>query len=322
VTNLLRRIVRGFAAVTIVVVLTLASRTPILAQEQGSATIRVGLAPSETFAQVFYAKDLGLFDRAHLNVEVSILAPPSTIAAAVLSGTLDIGGASTLLIANTHSRGLPLFLVAPGGVYSTDSPTTALIVAKSSTIRHAKDLAGKTIAVTLLKDIAQDSVMAWIDRNGGDATKSHFIELPVSAMVAAVTSGRVDAAFVPEPNLSQGSADTRYLASAFDGLAKHFILITWFASGPWLDKNLETAKKFAAIMREAGTWAMRHPDLSAEILARYTKLPIATVNAMRRTTYVDTLDPSLIQPVIDAGVRYKTFDKTFPASELIYPGLR
>jgi hypothetical protein len=67
---------------------------------------------------------------------------------------------------------------------------------------------------------------------------------------------------------------------------------------------------------------MQHPDQSAEILAKYTKLPVATVRAMHRTTYVEFLDPSLIKPVIDAAVRYNSFDKTLPAGALFYPGLR
>jgi ABC-type nitrate/sulfonate/bicarbonate transport system substrate-binding protein len=94
------------------------------------------------------------------------------------------------------------------------------------------------------------------------------------------------------------------------------------ASKAWLEKNLDTAKKFTAVMREAGTWATQNPDLSAEILAKYTKLPVATVKAMHRTTYVQALEPDLIQPVIDVAVRYKTLEKTFPAGELLYPGLR
>ena len=48
--------------------------------------------------------------------------------------------------------------------------------------------------------------MSWIDKNGGDSSKILFAELPASEMGAAVAAGRIDAAFVPEPNFSQSTS--------------------------------------------------------------------------------------------------------------------
>jgi hypothetical protein len=54
------------------------------------------------------------------------------------------------------------------------------------------------------------------------------------------------------------------------------------------------------------------------MLAKATHIPLDVVQRMRRGTFAVDNDPKLIQPVIDAVVRYGIIDKGFPASELIY----
>ena len=142
--------------------------------------LRLGAAANETYAQAYYAQDMGFYHDAGLSVEITTMVSGAAIVAGVVGGALDIGGAAVSAIANSHLRGLPIYLVAPGGVYSTTSPTSGLIVAKTSPIRKAADFSGKTVAVTTLRDVAQTAVMSWLDQNGGDSSKALFIELPAA----------------------------------------------------------------------------------------------------------------------------------------------
>jgi NitT/TauT family transport system substrate-binding protein len=292
------------------------------AQATPAAVIHIGAAANETYAEVYYAQDMGFFHDAGMDVEITTMVSGAAIIAGVASGALDIGGAGLSAIANSHIHGLPIYLIAPGGVYSSASPTSGLIVAKASPIRKAADLSGKTIGVTTLRDAAQVSVMSWIDQNGGDSSKVQFTEIPASALGAAVSTGRIDAAFVPEPNFSQSLNDDRLLGRAYDGIASRFLTIGWLSSKTFLDKNIDVAQKFSAVMRRTATWATKNPARSAEILAKYSKLPVEVIEATHRTTYSQTLDPKLVQPVIDVSVKYKALPQTFPATDLIYPGMR
>ena len=65
----------------------------------------------------------------------------------------------------------------------------------------AKDLNGKTIGITGVKNITHISTMPWMDANGGDPS-AKYIELKFSEMAAAVASGRIDAGVTAEPDLS------------------------------------------------------------------------------------------------------------------------
>jgi NitT/TauT family transport system substrate-binding protein len=303
--------------------LCLSMQPPAEAQAQTPPTVlRIGAAANETYAEVYYALDMGFFRDAGLDVDITTMVSGAAIIAGVAGGALDIGGAGATAIANAHIHGLPIYLVAPAGVYSTTSPTSGLIVGKNSAMTKARDLSGKTVAVTTLRDISQVAVMSWIDHNGGDSAKVQFIELPASEMGTAVASGRVDAAFVPEPNFSQTLGEARLLGRAYDGIAPHFMVIGWMASKAFLEKSPDVAQKFSAVMRRTATWAVKNPVRSAEILAKYSKLPVEVIAATHRTTYSQTLDPKLIQPVIDVCAQYKALPQRFPATELFYPGLR
>jgi len=66
-----------------------------------------------------------------------------------------------------------------------------MTVAAASSIHSAKDLAGKTIAVSGLANITNLSARSWIDRNGGDSKASKYIEIPLPQMAPDVLSGRV-----------------------------------------------------------------------------------------------------------------------------------
>jgi hypothetical protein len=66
-------------------------------------------------------------------------------------------------------------------------------------------------------------------------------------------------------------------------------------------------------------WANSHQTESGAILLKYLKLDPDVAKAMTRATYdtSGTLNPSYMQPVIDAAAKYGTLTKSFPASELI-----
>ena len=75
-----------------------------------------------------------------------------------------------------------------------------------------KDFNGKTIAVSALNDLSTVSVDAWIEKGGGDIKTVKFVELPVSAMLAAVESHRVDGAFILYPPLAEAMASGKVKA--------------------------------------------------------------------------------------------------------------
>lgn len=287
---------------------------------QGTA-LRVGTTPNESGAEAFYAQDMGFFKKAGLDVQIISISNASLIHSGVVSGSIDIGSTSMPPAALAHERGLPYVLVAPGAIYSWKSPTSALVVAKNSPIAAAKDLNGKTIGVRDLTNVGSVATEAWIDQNGGDSKSVKFVEVPDSSAIAAVVSGRIDAASIAEPFLDQAvKSGARILAPTYDAVAKQFMVGAWFATLSYATAHPDVLRKFYAVIVQTARWANAHQTESAKILEKYAKVEIAPT--MARVTYADTLSPELIQPLIDASAKYGTIKSSFPATALFAPGLR
>ena len=289
---------------------------PLAAGAQSPATIRVATTPIELGAQVLYAQDQGFFKKAGVNVDVQIMNSGAAIAAAVASGALDVAQGNLVTLATAHERGLPFVVVAPAGLYEASDPTTSLVVAKSSTIKTAKDLENKTIAINGLRNITQIGASAWMEQNGADYTKIKFIEMPFPQMGAALEAGRIDAAVIAEPELSTALAGgARVIGQPYTGIAKQFLIGGWFTTGTWAKAHPNELKRFVSAIVDAGKWANGHRAESAKILEKYTKIHVSP--GMKRTIYAERLTPAEIQPLIDAAAKYKSIKTSFPAADLI-----
>lgn len=284
--------------------------------------VRVMTLPIDQGAQAFYAQDLGMFKRAGLDTQVAITNFGTQVAAAVAGGSIEIGQSNIISLAAAHERGLPFALIAAAGLYSSAKPTSMMLVEKNSPLKTAKDLSGKTVAVNGLKSITQISVQAWADQNGGDSQQIKFVEMPFVEMEPALASGRIDMALFADPDATSALAAgrTRAFGKAFDAIGKQFLIGGWFAKTDWIAANPDTVRKFVAAMREAAQWGNKPANFkdSAAILEKYTKVAVGNAN---RVAYGERLDPALIQPCIDVAAKYGVLKASFPAAQIISPGL-
>lgn len=290
---------------------------PALAQS--AAPIRIATIPIEPGSQVWFAQDMGFFAKAGLDAAIQPMAGGPAIAAALVSGAIDFGFLALDALAEIHRRGIPVLAVAPGTeyIYPVTSQTAALVLPPNSSIQKAPELNGKTIAVISLSGLAHTAVRAWIDKNGGDSSTVKFVEMPTSAMVAAIAAGRVDAAQVAEPFVGAARKAGRVLLYGFESIAKDFLTTAWCAAEPWARAHPALVSEFVAAMRDTATWANANPEKSGAILATYLKLDPAVVATMTRVRYSTQLSPALMQPLIDITAQYSGFP-AFPARELIF----
>jgi NitT/TauT family transport system substrate-binding protein len=283
---------------------------------QGLAPLRVSTTPIDLGAEVLYANDLGYFREAGLDVDVTVLANGAAVAASVASGAEDIGEANLVSLASAHGNGVPFVVIAPAGNYTSKAPTTVMVTAKSSPLRTAKDLDGKTVGVVAVKDITQIGASAWIDKTGGNLASVKFIEIPQSAMCTAITSGRVDAGVVSEPFLSIALANgCRVLVACHDSIAKDFLVGAWFANAAWANEHADQVARFRAVIARTARWANAHHPESQRILEKYTKATIPP--GMTRVPFPDTLEVAQMQPLISAAARYGASKGDFPAKDLL-----
>lgn len=288
------------------------------ARAASPVTVRIGVQPVESAGQAFYGKDLGWFDQAGLDVQITSLSNGGALVAAVIAGSLDIGLSAVGPIAQAYAKGLGVKIIAPAGMSLSTAPTILTMVALDSPIKSAADLNGKTIAVNGLGNALMNATQVWIDKNGGDSKSVKWLELPFPSMAAALAAHRVDAATIVEPFVSGAKTVARPLTAPFDAIALATPATTWFANAAWLQAQPAVAVKVIDVLRRAGAWAKDHPNESGAILVHYAPIKPETLAIMTRSSYGVTLVPSEIQGQIDAGVKYGDIDHAMNANDLIW----
>jgi NitT/TauT family transport system substrate-binding protein len=281
----------------------------------------MGTAPIDAGVPQIVAQKAGIFQRNGLDVEVQVMSSGAALTAAVAGGTLQATGTSVLGLIIAHLRGLPFQIIAPASVYDTNQPSELLVVRKDSPIRKGAHMNGKTIASPALRDLFSVTIHAWVDQNGGDSRTLREIELPPAATTAALAAGRIDAAILNEPTLSQAlnSGLVRVLGKPYDSIASHFMIAAVFAQTDYINANKEIIQRLARSLLQANVFANAHPDQTAPWLAELTKVDVATIMHGHRELFDEALIPANLQKVIDAAVRYKAIDRAFDARELISP---
>ena len=300
-----------------------ASTLPALGQT--ADTVRFGVVGVEEAALPYYAQEKGLFKAAGLNVVLSVLPNGGSVTQGILGGALDVGVTNSGSMSSAFIRGLPLYMLACGAVYAPRSPISHLAVGKASGITTAKDLSGKTISVSTLHDMIQATVLAWIDKNGGDWKTVNFIEMPPPQMAAAIGAKRIDGGAIVEPFFTASKNDLNNLGYNYSAVNdnKPFQTLGIAASKDWFDKNAATGKRVAAVIHEAAKWANNPKNFAeaATLLATFTKVEPAIIAGYPRLAFAESNNPGLLQPVIDVLAKYTFISHGFAAGELFAPGV-
>jgi NitT/TauT family transport system substrate-binding protein len=286
---------------------------------RAATPLRVGATANDTYAQAYYAQDMGFFTKAGLDVTITTLRSGSDVAAGIASGALDLGVSNPVQLANAITHGVPFVYFAGGAFYNSDVPTTVLCVAKDSPLRTVKDLEGKTIALNALKDISALGAQGYLADHGADVSKVQFIEIAFSEMGPALQKGTIAAALISEPSLTaaKDAGQVRPFADVFDAIAKRFYISGWFTVSGWYKSHVAPAQQYAAVMYETARWANAHASESAAILEKYSKISPEVANRMARATFDTALNPDYLRPPLQLAARAKLTDRLVTAAEMI-----
>jgi NitT/TauT family transport system substrate-binding protein len=286
---------------------------------QSPVVVKFGTGNVEANAQGFYALDQGFFKKNGIDAEVTILRSGSVTMQSIISGQLHVGVGNTVSLALALLRNIPFMLIAPGALWDARAPYGALIIATAnSPIKTPKDLAGQTLGVTSLNSVDQVAYETYLDQNGVDRSTVKYVELVPSAMAEAVATGRVAVGIQNDPELGTALASGRVkrLASAYDSISKLFLITGWMTTRDWLEKNKETAKRFADAIIAAGEWGESHRPQAMDILEKYTKFRSDKSVAL----FGRKLDPALVQAVWDPAAKYKIISGPLKATDYCWDG--
>jgi NitT/TauT family transport system substrate-binding protein len=295
-----------------------AAAMPLRALGQTAPTLRAGVeSGAETFAELQYGSDAGIFSRAGLNVVPSSFPTAGPIAAALAGGALDVGTIDVILLANAVNRGVPLVGIAGSGLFRSKEPTSGLCVPANSSLRRAKQFEGLTIAVGTLSSLTSVSLRMWLAQNGADPAKVQFVEMKFVEMPAALQRGTVASAYLVEPLITQNSSQLRLIATPYSAIAETFPISLIITTRAWLAENAGTARRFVSAVYDTARWTNRNRPQTAVMLSKYTQQDLDITRRMHRTEFATSLDVAGIQAVLDAASTNKLIDRPTNAADLI-----
>jgi NitT/TauT family transport system substrate-binding protein len=267
---------------------------------------------------LFYAKDRGTFEANGLDVDLSTPADYGAVVPAMVAGSADIAYGIISQIELAYAKGVPIRIIAPAAINDARHPTTFMVVAKNSPLQTARDLNGKTLGTSPLKTLGTYAVEEWMNMHGGDASTVKWIDIPFPLCGEALDRGRIDAALIIEPFNTASRSLTRVFARPYEAVSPYFLGAAYFTTVEYAAAHPDVIRRFAAAIHDASVWANRNPAQSGVIMAKYSKVDMATMNAMSRAIYAEALTPASLQPSIDFSAKFKMLDASYPAKDLIY----
>jgi NitT/TauT family transport system substrate-binding protein len=280
--------------------------------------------PTEDMTNAYWAVKTGLFARNGLDVELTPAANGTAALTAMIGGSYEICRASVPALFAAHLREIPVVIVAPALLARASDPFARLQVAPDSTVKTGSDLNGKTIGAPALNDLNCLATKAWVDKTGGNWRSLRFVEIPNSAMEAAIVSKRVDAAILQQPQLalSLSNGTTKTVGNGWAAIAPTFLAGAYAARIDWANAHADTLHKFNRVLTEATNYVNTHQKETEPLVAELTKLDLSAVAKMPRGFNAPTVEAAQLQPFIDASARYEHIARAFPAREVIWEGLR
>jgi NitT/TauT family transport system substrate-binding protein len=281
--------------------------------------VRAITVPSDAAKQILYPQRANLFRRQGIQVELSSMASGAAIFAAIVGGSADVGTGSLFPVFTAYGHGIPLRIIAPSGVYSTDKCDTWLLVRKDSLIHTPRDLNGKIMGAPGPDDIFVHATRVWLDEHGGDGKSLRPIELTSSEQLAALTAGRVDAVVLRPPYLTVAmqSGNVRVLGKPLDVIAPHFLVSVWVATADYIAANANTVKAFVAGLAEGARYTNAHPNEAAQMVAQFSGQDASLLEHGVRSVTGESITLSDVQKPLDFAYKHGVIDQHFDAQSVV-----
>src|SRR2546423_1088374 len=239
-------------------------------EHRGLATITVDTLPIANALPLDLGIKKGFFQAQGIDINKKTLQTGNDAVLALPNNSGDAAylGWVPMMIARTQS--IKLSAVAASEVEGTSEADNwqNILVKGSSSIRSARDLAGKTIAVNALKGVGEVMIKAALKKSGVNPGSIRLLAMPFPTMRTALRNGQVDAIWTPEPFLSQAlNLDNARIVMAPGPVLGKFWPIGGYASlTEWSKANPALAKKFATAIKKSLVYSQSHSQEIRDLL--------------------------------------------------------
>jgi len=234
-------------------------------RQQEEITLRYLSIPG-TVDSADFARELGYLKGINITSAGFTTGGPEKIMA-VSAGSIEFGSSAWIPVINARSKGTKIKVIASSG-----GNNTKWIVLENSSIRSAKDLKGKKIAVNVLGGSVEYITREYLARNGVSKDEVQLIVIPPPQHEQALRQGQVDvvAPFDPtgEKIVAGGGVRVLFTDSDITGDISQGV---YFTSEKLMNEKPDAVKRLVEAIARAEDWEKEHPKESKELAARILK---------------------------------------------------
>ncbi|TRW44680.1 ABC transporter substrate-binding protein [Georgenia yuyongxinii] len=278
--------------------------------ESGAATetteIQMGVLPIVPSAALQLGIDEGIFADHGFDVSLETGQGGAALLPAVMSGQLQFAISNPLSIMLAQEQGLDIRMVTGYSHSNAEGDDVTSVWAKAdSGIASPADLAGKTVAVNTLKTMGEISIKEIVSKAGGDPDSINFVELGFPDMPAALESGNIDAAWVPEPfQTIFKDSGANLVAYNYQETMPGVPTMSVITAGPLAESDPDMVQEFVAAVDEVTTFAEDNPDKVRATLTTFLDMDEALANKVLVEHFGAQMNEDSLQALSDLSVKY------------------
>ncbi|WP_127129743.1 ABC transporter substrate-binding protein [Georgenia sp. SYP-B2076] len=243
----------------------------------GGGTVKVGLPTSVTSfanADIVVADELGYFKDVGLKVDVTNLKSGTSVTTGVVSGNLQVGGASIEPVINAAAGGGDVRII---GSY-TDRLEVEMVTPES--VKSVEDLRGKNLGVQEIGAFREVMTRMVLESAGMTQQDVSYIPTNADAYISALLQGRIDSAILhPEQAIAAEQQDPSLHALVnLYKVEPDYYYGVYFVSDKWLKGNQDTAQKFLQAVTKAHRTMYDDKAKVVPIIAKATGFDAAVID--------------------------------------------
>ncbi|PRY30750.1 ABC transporter substrate-binding protein [Pseudosporangium ferrugineum] len=275
--------------------------------------VRVAALPISETAALWGGIKAGIFRKQGLDVEVSPAQGGAQAIPALINGDIDFAIGQPFGPFRADLQNLGVVIVGNyASSYADGDDINAVVASAKSGITRPAQLAGRKVSVNSLGAAGDVTIMAAVEKDGGDPAKVEFVEVAFPDAPAQLAAGNIDAAWVTEPFITQlrGRGD-RVVVEPYQATIPGLATLTTITSAKLKDSDAALVTKFSAAMKETLTWAGDPANEASlrQAIKDNLKLPEPVADSVRLPAFGWQLDRAGLEQLATLARKYRVLDR-------------
>ena len=281
--------------------------------------VRVAALPIAETGALWAAMDEGIFEDHGIEVEVVPAQGGAQAIPALLSGDIQFAIGQPFGPFRADGQNLGVVIIGDyADSLAEGKDVNAVVSLADSGITGPADLAGKRVSVNSLGAAGDVTIMKAVEDDGGDPSTIEFIEVAFPDAQAQLDAGNIDAAWVPDPFMSQiVGAGGNLVVHPYQATIPGLPLLVNITTQDLLESDPDLVADYTAAMTEALEWASANEDAVRAAIVENMGIPEEAAAGITLPDFTSEVDVDALEQLAALAVEFGVLDSEPDLDRLI-----